>query len=65
MDQYARRTWFVIGRARPKANVVGEHGRLWIVKFPSAGDTKDSGAWEMITAEMACLCGIEMSECRA
>ena len=54
-----------LGGARPKANVVDENGRLWIVKFPSAGDTKDSGAWEMVTAEMARSCGIEMSECRA
>ena len=40
-----------LGGARPKANVVDENGHLWIVKFPSAGDTKDSGAWEMVTAE--------------
>ena len=53
-----------LGGARPKANVVDENGHLWIVKFPSAGDTKDSGAWEMVTAEMARSCGIEMSECR-
>ena len=54
-----------LGGARPKANVVDENGRLWIVKFPSAGDTKDSGAWEMVTAELARSCGIEISECRA
>ena len=54
-----------LGGARPKANVVDENGHLWIVKFPSAGDTKDSGAWEMVTAEMARSCGVEMSECRA
>ena len=54
-----------LGGARPKANVVDENGRLWIVKFLSAGDTKDSGAWEMVTAEMARSCGIEVSECRA
>lgn len=54
-----------LGGARPKANVVDENGCLWIVKFPSTGDMKDSGAWEMVTAEMARSCGIEMAECRA
>ena len=26
-----------LGGARPKANIVDENGRLWIVKFPNAG----------------------------
>ncbi len=54
-----------LGGARPKANVVGEDGGLWIAKFPSRNDSRDIGAWEAVTASLAQQCGIEMSECRA
>lgn len=54
-----------LGGARPKANILDNDGALWIAKFPSGHDTKDMGAWEAATAEMAKKCGIEMAECRA
>lgn len=54
-----------LGGARPKANIIGEDGALWIAKFPSRNDTRDVGAWEAVTASLARQCGIEMSECRA
>lgn len=54
-----------LGGARPKANILDNDGALWIAKFPSGHDTKDMGAWEVVTAEMAKMCGIEMAESRA
>ena len=54
-----------LGGARPKANILDNNGTLWIAKFPSGHDTKDMGAWEAVTAEMARKCGIEMAESRA
>lgn len=54
-----------LGGARPKANILDNNGALWIAKFPSGHDTKDMGAWETVTAEMARKCGIEMAESRA
>ena len=53
-----------LGGARPKANILDEKGHLWIAKFPSGRDVKNIGAWEFITAKMAQLCGITMSECK-
>jgi serine/threonine-protein kinase HipA len=53
-----------LGGARPKASVVDEGGDLWIAKFPGKNDERDSGAWEMLAAELAREAGIEMSECR-
>ena len=54
-----------LGGARPKANVLDEKGTLWIAKFPSGKDSKDIGAWEAVTAELAKRCGIQMAECKA
>lgn len=54
-----------LGGARPKANILDSNDALWIAKFPSGHDTKDMGAWEAVTAEMAKKCGIEMAESRA
>ena len=54
-----------LGGARPKANILDNNGALWIAKFPSGHDTKDMGAWEAVTAEMARKCVIEMAESRA
>lgn len=54
-----------LGGARPKANILDNNGALWIAKFPSGHDTKDMGAWEAVTAEMARKCGIEIAESRA
>lgn len=53
-----------LGGARPKASVVDEKGELWIAKFPGKDDERDSGAWEMLVADLARAAGIEMSECR-
>lgn len=54
-----------LGGARPKANILDNDGALWIAKFPSGHDTKDMGAWEAVTSEMARMCGIEMTESKA
>lgn len=54
-----------LGGARPKANIVDEHGNLWIAKFPSGNDTKDVGAWERIVNQLAIECGINAAECMA
>jgi serine/threonine-protein kinase HipA len=54
-----------LGGARPKANVLDENGVLWIAKFPSGHDTKNVGAWEAVTAELASGCGIQVSNFRA
>lgn len=51
-----------LGGARPKANVLGKNGDLWIAKFPSKMDTIDKGAWEFLTYRIALDCGIEMAE---
>lgn len=53
-----------LGGARPKASVVDEKGQLWIAKFPSGHDAFNSGAWEMVTFEIAMLAGVKMAECR-
>jgi serine/threonine-protein kinase HipA len=53
-----------LGGARPKANVIDEHGDLWIAKFPSKGDTIDKAAWEFLAYKLALIVGIEMSESR-
>ncbi len=37
-----------LGGARPKANILDEHGNLWIAKFPSKNDPIDKGAWEFL-----------------
>jgi len=53
-----------LGGARPKASVMDEKGELWIAKFPGKDDERDSGAWELLVANLACEAGIGMSECR-
>lgn len=53
-----------LGGARPKANVIDEHGDLWIAKFPSKGDTIDKAAWEFLAYKLALKAGIEISESR-
>lgn len=54
-----------LGGARPKASILNTDATLWIAKFPSGHDSKDMGAWENVTAELAKSCGIEMAECQA
>ena len=53
-----------LGGARPKAGVIDEKGHLWIAKFPSARDDKNTGAWEMVLHELAKACGIHVPEAR-
>ncbi len=54
-----------LGGARPKANVIDPTGNLWIAKFPSKNDDKNSGAWEFIVGQMAIECGIRMADSNA
>ena len=54
-----------LGGARPKASIVDNDGSLWIAKFPSRNDQEDSGAWEIVTYELAIEAGIEMAESKA
>jgi len=37
-----------LGGARPKASIRNTDGSLWIAKFPSKNDDKDSGIWELL-----------------
>jgi len=53
-----------LGGARPKASVIDDKGHLWIAKFPSSRDDKNTGAWEMVLHELAKACGIHVSEAR-
>lgn len=53
-----------LGGARPKASVMDERGQLWIAKFPSAGDEKNAGAWEMVLHQLAKGCGIVVPEAK-
>lgn len=51
-----------LGGARPKASVLDTKKQLWIAKFPSQQDEKDTGAWEMIARELGLRAGINMAE---
>ncbi len=53
-----------LGGARPKASVLDEKKNLWIAKFPSLHDERDTGAWEMVLHEMAGKSGIDVPEAR-
>lgn len=55
-----------LGGARPKASVVGEHGRLCIAKLPKAdeGALEDVCAWEHVALVLARRCGIETPNAR-
>ena len=50
-----------LGGARPKANVKGTDGSLWIAKFPSKNDEHNMGAWEKTAHDLAGLCGMRVS----
>ena len=52
------------GGARPKATVMDPKEQLWIAKFPSKNDENDSGAWEMVTHDLAELCGLHVPEAK-
>ncbi len=53
-----------LGGARPKASVLDEKGNLWIAKFPSTNDDKNTGAWEMVLHQLAKACGIQVPDAR-
>ena len=53
-----------LGGARPKANITGTDGSLWIAKFPSGRDTCNVSAWEMTAHELAKMCGINVPPAR-
>lgn len=53
-----------LGGARPKASVLDENKNLWIAKFPSINDEKDTGAWEMVLHELAKKAGIIVPEAK-
>jgi serine/threonine-protein kinase HipA len=54
-----------LGGARPKANVMDPQGNLWIAKFPSKSDEFNSGAWEMLTYQLAAKAGLKTATARA
>lgn len=54
-----------LGGARPKASVRNTDGSLWIAKFPSKNDDKDSGIWELLVNRIARNIGINMAEATA
>lgn len=51
-----------LGGARPKANVIDEHGILWVAKFPSKRDIYDLQRWEHFSHLLARNCGINVAE---
>jgi serine/threonine-protein kinase HipA len=53
-----------LGGARPKASVIDSGGQLWIAKFPSRKDDRDTGAWEMVAGELARESGLHVAEGR-
>lgn len=53
-----------LGGARPKSNVVDEHGILYIAKFPSKNDNYDVGAWEHLCHKLATKAGIITAQTR-
>ena len=53
-----------LGGARPKATVIDPKEQLWIAKFPSKNDENDTGAWEMVTHDLAKLCGLHVPEAK-
>jgi len=53
-----------LGGARPKATVIDPKEQFWIAKFPSKNDENDTGAWEMVTHDLAELCGLHVPEAK-
>lgn len=51
-----------LGGGRPKANFRGLDGDLWIAKFPSRTDRRDSGAWEEVFVQLARDAGIHVAD---
>lgn len=53
-----------LGGARPKANFIDDHHRLWIAKFPAKDDRYNVGGWEYLTQLLAKKAGITVPEVR-
>lgn len=51
-----------LGGARPKASVLDGTNNLWIAKFPSLGDGKDVGGWEMVVHKLALESGLNIAD---
>lgn len=51
-----------LGGGRPKANFRGVDSDLWIAKFPSRTDRRDSGAWEEVFSQLARDAGIHVAD---
>jgi len=51
-----------LGGARPKASVVDPSGHLWIAKFPSRKDERDTGGWEAVVNNLAVKAGVHVAE---
>lgn len=51
-----------LGGARPKASVIGQDGRLAIVKFPKETDDYSMEAWEAVAIGLAARAGIRTPE---
>ncbi len=53
-----------LGGARPKASVLAPDGSLWIAKFPSKHDEWNTGAWEMVTHDLAIKCDLDVPDAK-
>jgi serine/threonine-protein kinase HipA len=51
-----------LGGARPKANMMDEHGILYIAKVPSIHDDYDVALWEHFAHQLAKKAGIQVAE---
>ncbi len=53
-----------LGGARPKANLAGDGGSLWIAKFPAADDDTDVALREKLVHDLARQCAISVPPSR-
>lgn len=53
-----------LGGARPKASVLAPDGSLWIAKFPSKHDDVNTGAWEIVTHDLAAMCSLNIPDAK-
>ncbi len=53
-----------LGGARPKASVLAPDDSLWIAKFPSKHDEWNTGAWEMVTHDLAIKCDLNVPDAK-
>ena len=53
-----------LGGARPKLVVMDDDGILWLAKLPSERDTRDVVSAEVMTLELARLCGLNAAKAK-